>query len=467
MNAGEKMVSKVLIVDDEKGMREFLTILLEKEGHETFEASSGQEAIDRLREIDFDLIITDIKMAHVDGLQVLEAVHELCPHTPVIMITAFASTETAVEAMKKGAYDYIIKPFKIDEMKLIINNALKKRHLERENQYLKRKLAEKDQPPLLIGRGPQMTKLFDLIQKVTDEKSTVLITGESGTGKELVARAIHMQSSRCHKPFLTVNCGALPEQLLESELFGHQKGAFTGAISNKIGLLEAAHGGTFFFDEIGEMPPALQVKLLRVLQEKEFKRIGGTQNIKVDIRILAATNRNLKQAVIEGHFREDLFYRLNVILIEVPPLRKRREDIPLLVDHFIQKYSQERQRHPKRISPQVMELFDSYPWPGNVRELENVIERAMILESGDTITPASLPEHIREGTPLEVRKRGDFPQTGIDLKKVLDDLERDFLLKALAKEQGRIKRAARLLNLSFRSMRYLIKKHDIRNIKPE
>lgn len=467
MNAGEKPVSKVLIVDDEKGMREFLTILLEKEGHETVEASSGREAIDRLREIDFDLVITDIKMAHVDGLQVLEAVHELCPHTPVIMITAFASTETAVEAMKKGAYDYIIKPFKIDEMKLIIKNALKKRHLERENQYLKRKLAEKDQPPLLIGRGPQMTKLFELIQKVTDEKSTVLITGESGTGKELVARAIHMQSSRCYKPFLTVNCGALPEQLLESELFGHQKGAFTGAISTKIGLLEAAHGGTFFFDEIGEMPLALQVKLLRVLQEKEFKRIGGTQNIKVDIRILAATNRNLKQAVEEGHFREDLFYRLNVILIEVPPLRKRREDIPLLVDHFIQKYSQERQRQPKRISPQVMELFDSYSWPGNVRELENMIERAMILESGDTITPASLPEHIRERTPLEVRKRGDFPQTGIDLKKVLDDIERDFLLKALAKEQGRIKRAARLLNLSFRSMRYLIKKHDIRTIKPE
>ncbi|RMF88355.1 MAG: sigma-54-dependent Fis family transcriptional regulator [Nitrospinota bacterium] len=453
--------SKVLVVDDEKGMREFLTIMLEKEGYTVTAASSGSQAIEYLHKHDFDLVITDIKMTPVDGLQVLDAVNELHPQTPVIMITAFASTETAVEAMKKGAYDYIMKPFQIDEMKLIVYNALRKRHLERENQYLRRKLAETHRPPLLVGRGARMAVVFDLIRKVADEKSTVLITGESGTGKELVARAIHLQSSRCDKPFLTVNCGALPEHLLESELFGHQKGAFTGAIANKIGLLEAAHGGTFFLDEIGEMPPSLQVKLLRVLQEKEFKRVGGTQTIRVDIRIIAATNKDLRRAVDEGQFREDLFYRLNVIHIEVPPLRERREDIPLLVEHFIQKYSLERKRKPKRVAPATMKIFEAYHWPGNVRELENVIERAMILEPGDVITPASLPENLYERPSTPLPNDFDLPQEGIDLKKVLERIEREYLLKALTQENWGIKRAARRLNLSFRSMRYLIKKHRL------
>ncbi|MBI5183014.1 MAG: sigma-54-dependent Fis family transcriptional regulator [Nitrospinae bacterium] len=458
------MMDKILVVDDEKGMREFLSIMLKKEGYEVISAEGGGEAIDLIKDDSFDLVITDIKMPRLDGLTVLNAIKEIEPHTPVIMITAFAATETAVEAMKKGAYDYITKPFKIDEIRLIIKKALEKKRLEEENIYLKGALKEKYQFSNIIGKCEKMMTIYGLIRKVANSKSTILISGESGTGKELVAKAIHYNSNRRDMPFISVNCGAMPENLLESELFGHEKGAFTSADSDKRGLFEIANSGTFFLDEIGETPLSIQVKLLRVLQEMEFKRVGGIKDIKVDVRIIAATNHDLQEAVAKGRLREDLYYRLNVIPIDLPPLRERREDIPLLVDYFIGKFSNTGNKNIRGISHDALKILEKYDWQGNVRELENVIERAIVLETSDIIRIENLPDEIIN----KVNNKMDLTTTllgeeeVIDMERTLDKIEKDLLLIALKKTDGVMNKAAKLLSLSLRSMRYRLQKHDIK-----
>ena len=360
---------KILVVDDERSMREFLGIMLAKEGFQVTQCSDGETALCQVEEEIFDLVIMDIRMPKMDGITVLERIKEMAPETVVIMITAFASTDTAVQAMKKGAYDYITKPFKIDEIKLIIRNALERKALEKENILLKRLVETKFSFDNIIGQSPKMVAIYELMEKVTQTKTNILITGESGTGKELVARAIHFNSPRKDKGFVTLNCGAIPENLLESELFGHMKGAFTGALYNKRGLFEVADDGSIFLDEVGELPFSMQVKLLRVIQDKEFTRVGGTEPITVDVRIISASNKDLEEAVREKKFREDLYYRLNVIQIKLPLLRERREDIPLLAEHFFKKYAQELGKNIREISPDAMKLLVNYDFPGNVREL--------------------------------------------------------------------------------------------------
>src|SRR5512143_985602 len=385
-------MSKILVVDDEQSLRDFLAIMLKKEGHDVVTAEDGTHAMNAVQSEIFDLVISDVKMPVIDGIGVLRSVKEISPETVVIMITAYATAETAVEAMKLGASDYIIKPFKVDELKLIINNSLEKRHLRKENILLKREIKSRAGFENFIGKSEAMQKVFTLIRQVAETNSTVLITGESGTGKELVARAVHFNSPRKDGPFVTVNCGALPETLLESELFGYMKGAFTGAASNKQGLFEAADGGTLFLDEISATTPALQIKLLRVLQEREFMRVGGTVDIKMDARVIAASNRDLLSEVSKGTFREDLYYRLNVIPIPLPSLRERREDIPLLVEFFLKKFSGGKE--PKKITPEAMNLLMNQRWPGNVRELENTIERLVIMAPDHTINLDNIPENM-------------------------------------------------------------------------
>ncbi len=450
-------MGNILIVDDEKSMRDFLRIMLKKEGFDVSVAENGKEAIQLVRSEPFDLVLTDMKMPGAEGLDVLKEVNKASPHTPVILITAYATTESAVEAMKSGAYDYVTKPFNVDEIKLVIKKGLERKRLADENISLKLELQEKYIFSNIIGRSPEMFKIFDLIRKVASSKTSVLITGKSGTGKELVARAIHYNSMRKNGPFVSISCGAIPEALLESELFGYQKGAFTSADANKAGLLEVANGGTFFLDEIGEAPLSVQVKFLRVLQEMEFRRIGGIEDIKIDIRIIAATNKDLMECVEKGTFREDLYYRLNVIHINIPPLCERREDIPYLAEHFIKKYCRSEGKEAKQISRGAMEALESYHWPGNIRELENVIERMIVLETGPIISEESLSKNIRS--------RSDLQKGKIDLEQYLESTEKDLLLKALDMEKGKIKKAADLLNLSFRSMRHKIQKYDIKKKK--
>src|SRR3989338_2663154 len=385
----------ILVIDDERSMREFLSIMLGKEGYRAIAIDNGNDALEFISKNKYDLIITDIKMPKMSGIDILRESMALHPNTPVIMITAFASTEVAVEAMKLGAYDYITKPFNVDEIKIIIKNAIEKKSLFDENISLREELKGRYQFSNIVGKSDKIQKVFELIMKVANSKSSVLITGESGTGKELVARAIHYNGDRKDKPFVSISCGAIPETLLESELFGHQKGAFTVDDSDKKGLFEIADGGTFFLDEVSEAPLSIQAKLLRVLQEKEFKRVGGVKNIKVDVRVIAATNKNLRELIAEGKFREDLYYRLNVIPIELPPLRERKEDIQLLANHFIGKYNVINKKDIKGIEPKAMEIIERYKWRGNVRELENVIERAVTLEIGNVIQPDTLPDEIR------------------------------------------------------------------------
>jgi two-component system response regulator PilR (NtrC family) len=460
-------MSQILVVDDEKSMRDFLKIALTEEGYQVETAESGNRAIELLEASTPDLIITDMKMPGKTGLDVLRKAKEVNPLLPVIMITAYSSTDDAVEAMKLGATDYITKPFKLEEIKLVIKGAVEKDKLIKENVYLKEALYERYNFSNIIGGSEPMLKVFEIIKHVADSKSTVLITGASGTGKELVAKAIHFNSSRREKPFLTVNCAALPEQLLESELFGHEKGAFTGAVSTKKGLMEVADGGTFFLDEVGEMPPVVQVKLLRVLQEREFKRVGGIKDITVDVRIIAASDQDLKRAVEEKRFRESLYYRLNVVPIELPTLSERKGDIPLLVQHFLRKYGEREQKNPKGITREAMRLLENYSWPGNVRELENIIEHAVAVSREDVITEQFLPEEIRVGQPLGTPSVGiaDLDE-GIDLEKTLEDIEKIYLLQALNKTGGVKKKAADLLNLSFRSLRYRLKKLDLADKQP-
>jgi two-component system response regulator PilR (NtrC family) len=443
-------------------MREFLDIMLKKEGYKVSLASNGEE-VAKLAENDlFDLVLLDIRMPKLDGISALKKIKANAPETTVIMITAYASADTAIKAMKEGAYDYITKPFKVEEIKLIIKNALEKKNLQKENILLKQAVRDRFHFGNIIGQSPKMVALYDLLEKVSPTKTNILMTGESGTGKELVAKAIHYNSPRKEKPFVTLNCGAIPESLIESELFGHMKGAFTDAIATKKGLFEVADEGTIFLDEISELPLLMQVKLLRVLQDKEFKRVGGTEDIRVDVRIIAATNKELEEAVKEKRFREDLFYRLNVIQIKLPPLRDRREDIQILANHFLKKYSQELSKNISKISPEALQILLNYEYPGNVRELQNIIERAVALESSSDLTAHNLSSYLSEQPllrkgPIDI----EIPNDGIDLEKMVEDLERTLLLKALDKTKGIKKKAAELLHINFRSMRYRLEKYGL------
>lgn len=452
---------KILVVDDEKGMREMLKAFFEEEGYIVDVSPNGNKALELIERSSYDLVITDMVMPQMDGIKLMKKMKEKGCNAITIMITAYATAESAVEAMKLGAYDYIIKPFKLDELRIIVRNALDKRRLERENILLRKEVEKTYCFENIIGKSPSMLSLFELIKKVSGIKVNVLIVGESGTGKELVARAIHFNSPRKDGPFIAINCSAIPPTLLESELFGHVKGAFTGAISNKEGLFELANGGTIFLDEICEIPPSLQVKLLRAIQEKSFRRVGGVEDIEVDVRIISATNRDIELEVKEGRFRDDLYYRLNVIQIRIPPLRERKEDIPLLVEHFIKKFSSEFNKDIKGIKPEAMRILMSYDFPGNVRELENFIERAVALESGEYISEDVLPEELRGRFEKIPPFKYDIPPEGIDLEKTLSEIERHILLQALKKADGVQKKAASLLNLTPRSFRYRLEKYGV------
>ncbi len=447
---------KILIVEDEKSMNEILRILLDSEGYETTSALDGNEGIDYIKNDIFDLVITDIKMPGTDGFTVLRTCKELSPETLVIMITAFGTTEDAIEAMKLGAYDYIHKPFKIDEIRIVINKALEKKRLRQELELLKEEIKTTYRLENIIGKSPSMQKILHTIPKIAQSNSNVLITGESGSGKELFARAIHNLSTRADRKFVAINCATFPEGLLESELFGYMKGAFTGATQNKEGLFEVAHEGSIFLDEIGEMPFNLQAKLLRVLETGSFRRLGGTGDITVDVRIIAATNKDLESSIKEGRFREDLFYRLNVIPVRIPPLRERVEDIPLLIEHFLKKFGAER----KQISPEALKIFMGYDWKGNVRELENIIERIVLLSEREIILPDDIPPEImRSG-----RGEAALPSLGIDdfsIDEILEGIEKDYLVKALELSGGNKTEAARLLGLTFRSFRHRLQKYGI------
>ncbi len=457
------MKPRILVVDDEESIREFLDIMLRKEGYEVTCVEDGQKAIDILKKKSFDLVISDLQMPNVTGIELLKHCRETYSDLLFMMITAFGTAESAVEAMKMGAYDYITKPFKIDEVRINIANALRSRNLEVENRVLRKELQKEYSFQNLVGNSEAMHKIFELIRKVSDSPTNVLVTGESGTGKEMVAKAIHYNSPLKDRPFVSVNCGAIPENLVESELFGHKKGSFTGAVTDKDGLFEVADGGTLFLDEIGELPLSSQVRILRAIQEKTVRRVGGTEDVKVEVRIIAATNRDLEQMVQQGTFRQDLYYRLNVINIRTPALRERRDDIPLLAVHFLQKYSDRFSKAVQTISKEAMDLLKKYDFPGNVRELENIMERTVALESGATVLPESLPQFVNTPTGRKMVSSDGIEITdeGIDLQKVLDQLEKELLVKAIHQANGVKKRAAKLLGITFRSMRYRVEKFSL------
>jgi two-component system response regulator PilR (NtrC family) len=456
-------VEKILVVDDEQSLREVLSIMLKRAGYAVTSVADGEDAIEQIQKEIFDLVITDLRMPKVDGMEVLKAVKSTSPETVVLLITAFATADSAVEAMKQGAYDYLTKPFQVDEVQLIIRNALEKRRLTTENMLLKREMASQSSFAQLVGQSEAMQKVFDVVKKVADSKSNVLICGESGTGKELVARAIHYNSARSAMPFVAVNCSAVPETLLESELFGHMKGSFTGAISNKAGLFEVANGGTIFLDEIGDTTPTIQVKLLRVIQEREFRRVGGSQDIKVDVRIIAATNKDLEKAVADGSFREDLYYRLDVIPIRLPPLRLRSGDIPLLVTHFLDRFSKESGKPAPILTPEAMHVLLGHEWRGNVRELENLIERVVAFSTSGSVSDADIRGWLhRSVSPQQQSVPTDLPEDGLDLEGMINGIEKDLLLKALERSKWVKKKAARLLRLNTRSFRYRLEKYAIK-----
>jgi two-component system response regulator PilR (NtrC family) len=448
-------MAKILVLDDDQGMREFMEIMLTKEGYDVTGSGEPAKAIDLCRKTAFDLVITDLKMPKINGIEFLKAIKDQRPETIVILITAYASGETAINAMKEGAYDYVEKGGSIDDLKKIVQAALLKKGLVILNQTLKNESKTKGTAENLffgmIGTNREMLKIFANIKKVSDTPANILILGESGTGKELVARAIHENSARSKMPFIAINSGGIPENLLESELFGYMKGSFTGAYADKQGFFEMARGGTIFLDEIGELSPSLQVKLLRVVQEKTFRRIGGAEDIKVDVRIISATNKNLQERVKSGEFREDLYYRLNVIPIFIPPLRERREDIPLLINNFIEKYSQMFGKEIRTISSYAMELLINYDFPGNIRELQNIIERGVAMENSNII----LPESLTFGVPqFDI----DITDSGIGLNEKLDEIEKMLIEKALKKTKGSKKKAAELLKITFDSLRHRIEK---------
>jgi len=462
---------RILVVDDEASMREMLRIVLRRDGYEVLIAENGRTAIEQLRTTQIDLLLSDIKMADVSGVDVLRAAKELNRDIVAFMMTAYASTATAVEAMRLGAVDYFTKPFSMDELRLKIRQQVESHRLKQENVLLKRALKTRHEFSSIIGQSEAMLDVFRMVETIAKTSSTVLITGESGTGKDLVARAIHYNSLRREHPFVALNCGGVPETLLESELFGHVRGAFTGADSNKKGLMEVAEHGTIFLDEIGEMDVTMQVKLLRVLQDRRFRRLGGTEEIQVDVRVVAATNQDLPKLVADGRFREDLFYRINVIPMHLPTLRDRREDIPLLAEHFLSKYATQMQKSIVGISQDATALLQGYGWPGNVRELENVIERAVALEQSPTILSDSLPAVVvgwrgeTEAAGASLAAQGtSMPDLGegFDLEARGEDFYRHYIALALERTGGVQVKAAEMLGMSFRSFRYYAKKFNIR-----
>jgi two-component system response regulator PilR (NtrC family) len=458
-------MSNLLVVDDDLSMREMLEVMLTSEGYDVEYAENGVKAIQMLKGKAYDLILCDIRMEPVGGLEVLREAKARLPQTVVIMISAYATTETAVMAMKEGAYDYIPKPFNVDEVKQTIRNALDRRTLEFEKEVLDAQLKKTYHFGHIVGNSPAMMKIYNKINQVADTRTNVLITGESGTGKELIAQAIHENSARNNKPFTVIHCGGIPETLMESELFGHRKGAFTGAIDDKKGLFQASDGGTVFLDEVAELTPGVQVKILRVVQEKAFKPVGETRDVEVNVRIIAATNKNLEDEVIAGNFREDLYYRLNVIHIDMPPLRERREDLPILAQHFLEKYAREMDKSIHKLSSYALDMLGRYDFPGNIRELENMIERSVALETTNVILPESLA--------LSTYKRGeksskeqalvdfDIPPNGLDLDRVLADVERGYLVKALEMAGGVKQNAAELLGIKPDSFRYRFDKYGM------
>lgn len=453
-------MARIFVIEDDQELREVISTILRVEGYEYETFPDGKRALKRFSEKPAELVITDLRLPGMDGIEILKEIKKIEPDAVVILITAYGTPESATEAMKSGAYDYVMKPFDVEELKLKIKKALESTALKRENILLRQQLYIKYGFDNIIGSSFAMLEVFDLIRRIKDLKTNVLILGESGTGKELVARAIHFNSERRDKPFVAINCGAIPENLLESELFGHKRGAFTGAIANKDGLLKIASSGTVFFDEIGELPLHLQVKLLRFLQDRTFTPVGSTESESVDVRVIAASNRDLEAEVMQGRFREDLYYRLNVVQINLPPLRARKEDIPLLANYFLEKYCRELNKEIKRISNSAMELLMNYPFPGNVRELENAIERAVALETTDTLLPENLPARISRYKSETRSENITLPEDGIDLERTLINIERDLIKQALERTKD-IDDAAELLRITPRALRYKLQKLGI------
>ena len=458
--------NSILVIDDERSMRELLDVLLSKEGYEITCAESGRKAISLVEKKDFDLLLCDIKLGDISGIDVLRAAKKKNLNIVVIMISAYASTETAVEAMNEGAYDYVPKPFNNNELKETIANALELKTIDQEKKLIDDELKKQLHFEKIIGNSPAMMHVYNLIRQVAKTKTSILVTGESGTGKELIARAIHDESDRSDKPFIVINCGGIPETLMESELFGHKKGSFTGSTQDKKGLFEVADKGTVFLDEIGDLSIHLQVKLLRVVQERAFKPVGGNEDISVDIRIISATNKELAKEVIEGRFREDLFYRLNVIEIKLPPLRERKSDLRVLAQHFLEKYSSEMGKKITKISSYAINLLNNYSFPGNIRELENLMERSVAITDTNIILPDSLAisMHKRRRFVEGVKgRRFDLNdvQKGVSLDTILEDLERAYIINALEFSGGDKIKAAELLGINARSMRYRLDKLDV------
>ena len=459
-------MANLLIVDDEQSYRQLLSLIFAGEGHRVRTAENGREAVRMLNQEAADLIISDVRMPDMDGIALLRAARESLPDLGFVLMTAFASVETARDAFKLGADDFIQKPFDVEELKLIVKKTLEKQSLVRENSAFKRAQRERGNLRNIIGHSPKMQAVFSMIETVAEVQSTVLITGESGTGKELVARAIHDLSPRAERPFVSINCGAFTETLLESELFGYVKGAFTGANANRKGLFEAANKGTIFLDEIGEMSPPMQVKLLRVLQERKVRPVGAHEETTFDTRVIAATNRDLKAMSKDNTFREDLYYRVSVIPMHLPSLRERREDIRELAEHFVHKFCKQTGRE-LTIGERAMQLLENYAWPGNVRELEHTIERAVALERNGEIQPERLPDHVTNFSAANVAAESAFPDDGIDLTAHIEQLEKTYALEALRRTNGNQTKAAELLKLTVRSLRHLLDKHDIRTVSAQ
>ena len=459
-------MSNLLIVDDEQSYRQLLTLVFEGDGHRIRTAMNGREALAHLETESADVIITDVKMPDMDGIELLRAVRAENPDIGVVLMTAFATVDTAREAFKLGADDFIQKPFDVEELKIIVKKAFERQTLIAENKAFKKAQRERGSIKNIIGHSDKMQAVYQMIETVADVQSTVLVTGESGTGKELVARAIHDLSVRAEKPFISINCGAFTETLLESELFGYVKGSFTGANANRKGLFEAAHKGTIFLDEVGEMSPAMQVKLLRVLQERKVRPVGAHEEFSFDTRVIAATNRDLKAMASEGTFREDLFYRISVIPISLPSLRERSEDIADLIEHFISKFCDQTGKQVS-ISARAVELLENYAWHGNVRELEHTIERAVALERGSEIQPERLPDHITNYNPARIKAEFDLPDEGVNLVSHLENLEKTYVVEALKRTGGNQTRAAELLQIQVRSLRHLLDKHSIRTLSAQ
>jgi len=464
----------ILVIDDDPAVRNILEDFLHLKGFEVTVTGDGESGVNLIQERRFDLYLVDLVLPKMGGMEVLKEVSSRNINIPAIVITGFGAIATAVEAIKLGAFDYITKPFVLEELLLVVQRALDFSKLKQENISLKRQLKQRYDYQGLIGSSPQMQKVYGLIKKVSDTDATILIEGESGTGKELIAKTIHFNSSRAQNPFIPFNCAAIPKDLLESELFGHERGAFTGAINTRIGRFERANEGTILLDEIGELHPSFQVKLLRVLQEREFERVGGSKTIKVDVRILAATNKNLEKETKAGNFREDLFYRLNVIPLHIPSLRERPEDIPLLVDYFLSFFSRKRKRENIRIVQEVLHLFLKYPWPGNVREIENLIERLIILSEDGLITLKDLPQRFQElqGVPREEEQESQLrlaessreillPDQGVDINSLVEEVERNLIRQAIRKSKGVKSKAAELLGLKRTTLLEKMKKLEI------